>query len=133
MITSEELDYLRGISVQNLLQTYTRTPMTLSSANPHGEKTRTPGTPVSAVPCYFKPEGSTKMTDMGPVVLLEPVLYIRHSDTLAVGDQVSNVLDEKAILVAAGPFKVKSRRASGGLLWALQECELERLALGART
>lgn len=90
---------------QLLSHTYTRTPVTASTADTWGINAESSGNAVSNQVCFFNPSEALRINEAGQVTIRGPVLLVAANSVLNVGDQVSNVASGGSTL-EAGPLTV---------------------------
>lgn len=91
-----------------LTHTYTRQGMTIGSEDAEGN---TPsvvdGAPTIGVPCRLETINVTRRDEGGITLVSVPRLFVSATDTLKVGDQVTNVTDQLGVIKVAGPLRVE--------------------------
>lgn len=98
---------------RQLTHTYTRSTVASGAADPHGNESSEVGTVTSGVPCLYGTQASYVQDGYGQDAtgartIRTPALFVLPSDTLAVGDVVTNILDASGALLLAGPFTVEA-------------------------
>src|SRR5688572_5402605 len=117
LISSAEAVGVREALDVFMVHTYTRTPLTAGTEDAHGDATQTPGTPVTDVPCKYRPDARIRVrNDEGGVTFVRtPALTVAHDDPLDDTDSVSNIRDSEGTVLLAGPIQVGAPVPSAGL------------------
>lgn len=117
--------FIRGALGRLRGHTCTWTPVATSAenltVNPWGGATRTPGTPVTGLPCLYSAVQTIRVSEVGRTVIDRPTLRVAHDLDMAEGDTIADVRDSEGVLLAAGPFKVGELRPAAALGPTLQK------------
>lgn len=106
MISASLTRTIRRMLAPLLSNTYTRTTEGAGVQDAHFNETAEPGTPVSGLPCVFLWSDRLVIDEGGRTTVKTPTLYVPYDDPLAVGDEVTNVIDRDGTVLLAGPALV---------------------------
>ena len=91
---------------QLLTHRYTRTPINSAAADQWGINTTSQGNAVTGGACFFNPNEQLRIGNDGSLTVRGPVLLVKASDGLEVGDQVSAINGAVNVSMEAGPLVV---------------------------
>lgn len=89
--------------------------------NPWGGYPRTPGTPVTGVPCLYTVAQEVVAGASGRVLVSRPSIRVAHDLAMQTGDTVEDIRDSEGNLLEAGPVTVGPYRPAASLGPLLQK------------
>lgn len=90
-----------------LVHTCTVTPLVAGAEDPEGTIPYTLGTPVTGVPCTYGTISRVVRDEGGPTLVSVPTLTVSATAPIVIGSQVTAVLDQLDVVLAAGPLRVE--------------------------
>lgn len=89
-----------------LTHTYTRVPISGGAEDQWGINTVVTGNSVSGLSCFFNPNEDIRIGNDGQLTIRGPVLLVKASDSLEVGDQVTSINGAVNVTMETGPLVV---------------------------
>lgn len=106
MLSAEEIAGFKELVQLSFVHKYTRS---VASAGTEDDWKTTPptyGTPTTDLPCNYLSDGVIALRSGERVKVDTPTISVPDTDTLAVGDRVTNIKDAANTIVIEGPLYV---------------------------
>lgn len=107
LLADAEFAGLRTALEVTLVHRCTVTPMVNGVEDAEGNIPKTPGTPVTNVPCTYSTVARVVRDEGGTTLVNVPTLTVSATLAIAVGFQVSAITDQLGSVLAAGTFRVE--------------------------
>lgn len=120
-----------------LQHSYTRSAIVAGAVDAHNNESSTVSSTTSGLRCLYGTQTSYVQDGYshdtaGSRTIRTPALFVEPSDTLAVGDVVTDILDASGATLLAGPFEVESIAPNAELGLSVMKVAVLRQVEGRR-
>lgn len=107
MFTSSEIDGMIELVALSFVHKYTRSAASAGTEDDWHTSPPTYGAADVDLPCNYLSEGIITLRDNSKTAVDTPTISVPNTDTLKVGDRVTNIKDSSDTIVIAGPLYVE--------------------------